>query len=153
MSYTMWSIDCVALRINEDYLKALEEDAIAYVTGKINLSEDKQDKLFKHLLDTLENNDLEDLDTFAQNYCDDIRRFDKNNYARACKIDFKTGTLSGLDDFNGYAFPISFGSNSIYQPEFKDSEELVEGVKEIFYIPKHFKIEDNLLFITGVEEG
>ena len=155
MSYTMWSIDCIALRINEGYLEALKEDVTAYENGELQITNEKQSELFNHLLDTLEAEDLEDIDTFGENYCEDIRYYDSNNNAKCLKIDAKTGAMGNgnVYNFKGYVYVLSNGSSNIYVPDFKNFEDLKEQLSELFYIPKNFKIEDNLLFITGVEEG
>lgn len=157
MSWSMGSIDCIAVKIDNDYIKALKKDVEDYLAKPKqtleDMSEEKQ-KQFKWLVDTLEANDLEDVDTFYDNYCDYISRYDSDNYAQEIKIDFESGKCDGkAKDFDGYVFEISWGSASIYKPEFSSKESLKATIEDAFYMPKTFNWKDKLIFLTGVWEG
>lgn len=157
MSWSMGSIDCMAVKIDNDYIQALKKDVDDYLAKPKqtleNMSEEKQ-KQFKWLLDTLEANDLEDVDTFYDKYCDYISRYDSDNYAQEIKIDFESGECVGrARDFDGYVFEISWGAGSIYKPEFSSKEELEKVIEEKFYMPKTFNWKDKIIFLTGVWAG
>lgn len=157
MSWSMGSIDCIAVKIDNDYIKALKKDVDDYLAKPKqtleDMSEEKQ-KQFKWLLDSLEANDLEDVDTFYDNYCDYISRYDSDNYAQEIKIDFESGECVGrARDFDGYVFEISWGAGSIYKPEFSSKEELEKVIEEKFYMPKTFNWKDKIIFLTGVWAG
>jgi hypothetical protein len=157
MSWSMGSIDCIAVKIDNDYIKALKKDVEDYLAKPKqtleDMSEEKQ-KQFKELLDTLEANDLEDVDTFYGNYCDYIHYYDSDNYTQEIKIDFESGECDGkVRDFEGYVLEISWGSSSIYKPEFSTKEALKEAIDGDFYMPKTFNWQDKLIFLTGVWEG
>ena len=151
----MISLDSIVLKIDEKYLKALKQDVQAYEKGEMELGDKIQDKMFKHLLDTLEAEDLENINIFYNNYREDLQLewyTDYDNYAQAVAINLMTGELAQTPkDFNGVVFTVATWPNSIYRPYFKDASELIDGLTEVLYIPRNFKIEDNLLFLTGVE--
>ena len=156
MSWSMGSIDCIAVKIDNDYVKALKKDVEEYQTNSKMLeemSEEKQ-KQFKWLLDTLEANDLEDVDTFHENYLDYINYYDSDNYAQETKIDFESGECDGkVKDFEGYVLEIHWGSGSIYKPEFSSKKALEATVEDAFYMPKTFNWKEKLIFLTGVWAG
>ena len=158
MSWSMGSIDCIAVKIDNDYIKALKKDVEDYLAKPKqtleDMSEEKQ-KQFKELLDTLEAKDLEDIDTFHENYIDYINYYDSDNYyAQEIKIDFESGECVGkARDFEGYVLEISWGSASIYKPEFSSKESLKAIIEDSFYMPKTFNWQDKLIFLTGVWEG
>lgn len=156
MSWSMGSIDCIAIKIDNDYIEALKKDIEEYqVNPKIieDMSKENQ-KHFKYLLDTLEANDLEDIQIFCDNYCDYINRYDGDNYAQERKINFETGKCEGgSNDFDGYVIEIGWGSESIYSPEFRSKESLKEIIEETFYMPKTFNWKDKIIFLTGVWQG
>lgn len=157
MSWSMGSIDCIAVKIDNDYVQALKKDVEDYLAKPKqtleDMSEEKQ-KQFKWLVDTLEANDLEDVDTFYDNYCDYISRYDSDNYAQEIKIDFESGECVGkARDFDGYVLEISWGAGSIYKPEFSSKEELEKVIEEKFYMPKTFNWKDKIIFLTGVWAG
>lgn len=157
MSWSMGSIDCIAVKIDNDYVQALKKDVEDYLAKPKqtleDMSEEKQ-KQFKWLVDTLEANDLEDVDTFYDNYCDYISRYDSDNYAQEIKIDFESGECVGKTrDFDGYVFEISWGAGSIYKPEFSSKEELEKVIEEKFYMPKTFNWKDKIIFLIGVWAG
>ena len=157
MSFSMGSIDCVAVKIDNDYIQALKKDVDDYLAKPKqtleDMSEEKQ-KQFKELLDTLEAEDLEDIDTFYENYCDYIHYYGNDNYAQEIKIDFESGECVGkARDFDGYVFEISWGSSSIYKPEFSTKEALKEAIDGDFYMPKTFNWKDKIIFLTGVWAG
>ena len=61
MSWSMGSIDCIAVKIDNDYVEALKKDVEEYhANPKVleEMSEEKK-KQFEWLLDTLEADDLE----------------------------------------------------------------------------------------------
>ena len=158
MSWSMGSIDCIAVKIDNDYIQALKKDVEDYLAKPKqtleDMSEEKQ-KQFKELLDSLEAKDLEDIDTFRENYCDYINYYDSDNYyAQEIKIDFESGECVGkARDFEGYVIEISWGSASIYKPEFSSKESLKAIIEDAFYMPKTFNWQDKLIFLTGVWEG
>ena len=157
MSWSMGSIDCIAVKIDNDYVQALKKDVEDYLAKPKqtleDMSEEKQ-KQFKWLVDTLEANDLEDVDTFYDNYCDYISRYDSDNYAQEIKIDFESGECVGkARDFDGYVLEISWGAGSIYKPEFSSKEELEKAIEDKFYMPKTFNWKDKIIFLTGVWAG
>ena len=157
MSWSMGSIDCMAVKIDNDYVKALKKDVEDYLAKPKqtleDMSEEKQ-KQFKWLLDTLEANDLEDIDSFYSAYCDYISQYDSDNYAQQVKIDFESGKCDGkVKDFDGYVIEISWGAGSIYKPEFGSKEEFEKAIEEKFYMPKTFNWKDNIIFLTGVWSG
>ena len=157
MSWSMGSIDCIAVKIDNDYIQALKKDVDDYLAKPKqtleDMSEEKQ-KQFKELLDTLEAEDLEDIDTFRENYCDYINYYDGDNYTQEIKIDFESGECDGkVKDFEGYVLEISWGSASIYKPEFSSKESLKATIEDAFYMPKTFNWKDKIIFLTGVWEG
>ena len=156
MSWSMGSIDCIAVKIDNDYVKTLKKDVEEYQTNPKMLeemSEGKRKKL-EWLLDTLEAEDLEDVDTFCENYRDSISYYDSDNYTQETKIDFESGKCDGkVRDFEGYVFEIHWGSESIYKPEFSSKESLEATVEDAFYIPKTFNWKEKLIFLTGVWAG
>ena len=106
------------------------------------------------VLDTLEEDDLDDVDTFYDHYCDYLSQYNSDNYAQEIKIDFESGECVGkAKDFDGYVLEIRWGAKSIYQPEFSSKEALKEAIEEDFYMPKTFNWKDKLIFLTGVWEG
>lgn len=156
MSWSMGSIDCIAVKIDNDYVRALKKDVEEYrVNPKMleEMSEEKQ-KQFEWLLDTLEADDLEDVDAFYNHYCDYLSQYDSDNYAQETKIDFESGECDGkVRDFDGYVLEIRWGAESIYKPEFSSKESLKATVEEAFYMPKTFSWKDKIIFLTGVWEG
>lgn len=156
MSWSMGSIDCIAVKIDNDYVRALKKDVEEYrVNPKMleEMSEEKQ-KQFEWLLDTLEADDLEDVDAFHNHYCDYLSQYDSDNYAQETKIDFESGECDGkVRDFDGYVLEIRWGAESIYKPEFSSKESLKATVEEAFYMPKTFSWKDKIIFLTGVWEG
>jgi len=156
MSWSMGSIDCIAVKIDNDYVRALKKDVEEYrVNPKMlgKMSEEKQ-KQFEWLLDTLEADDLEDVDAFYNHYCDYLSQYDSDNYAQETKIDFESGECDGkVRDFDGYVLEIRWGAESIYKPEFSSKESLKVTVEEAFYMPKTFSWKDKIIFLTGVWEG
>ena len=156
MSWSMGSIDCIAVKIDNDYVRALKKDVEEYrVNPKMleEMSEEKQ-KQFEWLLDTLEADDLEDVDAFYNHYCDYLSQYDSDNYAQETKIDFESGECDGkIRDFDGYVLEIRWGAESIYKPEFSSKESLKATVEEAFYMPKTFSWKDKIIFLTGVWEG
>lgn len=156
MSWSMGSIDCIAVKMDDDYVEALKKDVEEYQTNPKmleDMSEENQ-KHFKWLLDTLEEDDLEDVDVFYDAYCDYLSQYDSDNYAQAIKIDFESGKCVGkAKDFDGYVFEIHWGSESIYEAEFSSKEVLKEAIEEKFYMPKTFNWKDKIIFLTGVWSG
>ncbi len=156
MSWSMGSIDCIAVKIDNDYIETLKKDVEEYQTNPKmieDMSKENQ-KHFEHLLDTLEANDLEDIQVFCDNYIDYIDRYGRDNYAQEGKINFETGKIEGdLDNFEGYVVEISWGSESIYGPEFKSKESLKETIESFFYMPKSFDWKNKIIFLTGVWQG
>ncbi len=156
MSWSMGSIDCIAVKIDNDYVRALKKDVEEYrVNPKMleEMSEEKQ-KQFEWLLDTLEADDLEDVDAFYNHYCDYLSQYDSDNYAQETKIDFESGECDGkVRDFDGYVLEIRWGAESIYKPEFSSKESLKATVEEALYMPKTFNWKDKIIFLTGVWEG
>ena len=156
MSWSMGSIDCIAVKIDNDYVRALKKDVEEYrVNPKMleEMSEEKQ-KQFEWLLGTLEADDLEDVDAFYNHYCDYLSQYDSDNYAQETKIDFESGECDGkVRDFDGYVLEIRWGAESIYKPEFSSKESLKATVEEAFYMPKTFSWKDKIIFLTGVWEG
>ena len=156
MSWSMGSIDCIAVKIDNDYVKALKKDVEEYQTNPKMLEEmsEEKRKQFEWLLDTLEANDLEDVDTFCEDYRDSINYYDSDNYAQEIKIDFESGECDGnWKNFEGYVLEIHWGSSSVYKPEFSSKESLKAAVEDAFYMPKTFNWKEKLIFLTGVWEG
>jgi hypothetical protein len=159
MSYSMGSIDCIALHINEDYLSALKKDVEEHQKNPeefLKSLSENQRMFFENILDYVDTEMLEDLDEFC-NDNDDINRYESGseNYAYSTKYDINSGELIGTttDNFDGYVYPISYGSSNLYKPEFKDKEELLKHIFENIYVPKGYKIENNVIFLTGVWGG
>lgn len=152
MSYSMGSIDCLAVKINNEYFEALKRDIQLFKENKLNITDEVQLGLLKNWVDE-EFDSVDDL----INIDDDIRYYDggkhSQNYAYQTPIDLKTGTLGYGDNFDGYVYEISWGSSSIYKPEFKDKEDLIYGIKQVMYVPTTFKLENNVIFLTGVWGG
>lgn len=152
MSYSMGSIDCLAVKINNEYFEALKRDIQLFKENKLDVTDEAQLGLLKNWVDE-EFDSVDDL----INIDNDIRYYNggKNseNYAYQTPIDLKTGTLGNVDNFDGYVYEISWGSSSIYKPEFKDKEDLIYGIKQIMYVPTTFKLENNVIFLTGVWGG
>lgn len=156
MSWRMGSIDCIAVKIDNDYVKSLKKDVEEYYANPKMLEEmsEGKRKQFEWLLDTLEAEDLEDVDALWSDYCDDIHYYDSDNYAQEIKIDFESGECDGkARGFQGYVLEIHWGSVSIYKPEFSSKESLEATVEDAFYMPKTFNWKDKLIFLTGVWEG
>ena len=156
MSWNMGSIDCIAVKIDDDYVRALKKDVEEYFANPKMLEEmsEEKRKQFKWLLDTLEAEDLEDVDALGNDYCEDISYYDSDNYAQEIKIDFESGECDGkVRNFDGYVLEIHWGSGSIYKPEFSSKESLKATVEDAFYMPKTFNWQDKLIFLTGVWEG
>lgn len=156
MSWSMGSIDCIVVHIDDDYINALKKDVEEYQTNPKMLeefSEEKQ-KNFKWLLDTLEADDLKDIDTFYNAYCDYLHPYNDENYAKVRKIDVESGNLLiGSEDFDGYVIELSWGSDCIYKSEFSSKEDLKKTIEEVFYMPKTFNWQDKIMFLTGVWAG
>lgn len=57
------------------------------------------------------------------------------------------------DKFFGYE--ISYGSNCIFEPEFKSLEEFLEALKKEIYIPEDYDPfeKGNIVSISGVQGG
>ena len=156
MSWSMGSIDCMAVKIDNDYVKALKKDVEEYRANPKMLEEmsEEKKKQFEWLVDTLEDDDLEDVDAFYDHYCDYLNHYDSDNYAQEIKIDFESGECVGkTKDFDGYVLEISWGASSIYKPEFSSKEALKETIEEDFYMPKTFNWKDKIIFLIGVWEG
>ena len=156
MSWSMGSIDCIAVKIDNDYVRALKKDVEEYRVNPKMLEEmpEEKQKQFEWLLDTLEADDLEDVDAFYNHYCDYLSQYDSDNYAQETKIDFESGECDGkVRDFDGYVLEIRWGAESIYKPEFSSKESLKATVEEAFYMPKTFSWKDKIIFLTGVWEG
>ena len=156
MSWNMGSIDCIAVKIDDDYVRALKKDVEEYFANPKMLEEmsEEKRKQFKWLLDTLEAEDLEDVDALGNDYCEDISYYDSDNYAQEIKIDFESGECDGkVRNFDGYVLEIHWGSGSIYKPEFSSKESVEATVEDAFYMPKTFNWQNKLIFLTGVWEG
>lgn len=97
MSWSMGSIDCTAVKIDNDYVEALKKDIEEYHANPKMLEEMSEEnrKQFEWLLDTLEEDDLDDVDTFYDHYCDYLSQYNSDNYAQEIKIDFESGECVG----------------------------------------------------------
>lgn len=155
MGWSMGSIDCLAIKINKDYIEALKKDVEEYEKNPnitAEMSEENKAK-FEWLLTNLEANDLEDEDTFYEHYADYLSSYGPDNYAQSVKVNYETGECEGrIKDFDGYVLEVHWGAKSIYEPEFTSKEKLKESIEESFYIPRTFKWKDNLIFLTGIWE-
>lgn len=146
MSCSMWSIDCLALHIDKKYFDALRKE---FKKG-VNLLEkaNYNDEMIYALMD-------DDYDSFIDEllYNDIVQCYDSENYAQYWTLDLKTGEMHDKKDFNGYVVPISYGSSSIYLPEFKSKEDLIAEIKKHIYIPEDFELQGNVIFLTGIQGG
>lgn len=152
MSYSMGSIDCLAVKVNEEYFGALKRDIQLFKDNKLDITDENQLDLLKNWVDE----EFESIDDLI-NIDNDIRYYsggkNSENYAYQRPIDLEKGTLKDGDNFDGYVYEISWGSSSIYEPEFKNKEDLIYGIKQNMYIPTTFKLENNVIFLTGVWGG
>ena len=159
MSYSMGSIDCIALHINEDYLSALKKDVEEHQKNPeefLKSLSERQKMLFENILNYVDAEMLEDLDEYC-NGADDITYYESGseNYAYATKYDIETGQILNITTahFDGYVYQISYGSSNLYKPEFKDKDDLIKKTTEYIYIPKSFELNNNIIFLTGVWGG
>ena len=152
MSYSMGSIDCLAVKVNEEYFEALKRDIQLFKENKLNIT----DKIQLGLLENWVDEELDSVDDLI-GIDSDIRYYDSGrngeNFAYQRPLNLETGRLKDGDNFDGYVYEISWGSSSVYEPEFKNKEDLISTIKEKMYIPATFKLENNIIFLTGVYGG
>ena len=156
MSFSMGSIDCLAVDLREEYKEALIKDLKELKVEDIKDS--TQRELFIQLKDFYdEPNELNAEDLILREIRDDVEHYDyEENYAEAHTVDINTGKLNhDRFDFDGECRPFSAGSGSIYEPEFKNWEEIEKYIKEevMLYIPKEFDLKKHIVFITGIWQG
>ena len=153
MSFSRYSEDCLALILKKDYFEKFLNDIRTLSADDIDDEEQR---------DLFENYDAENFEGLTANEVDyydiddDIKRVSSGsvNYASAAQVDIETGkTVSGFHSFDGYIYPISYGSGGLYEPEFKNKEELLKEIKRSLYIPRGYNIEENIVQYTGVDEG
>lgn len=146
MSYSISSIDCLAVKLNKDYFEALKKD-ISEINPEL-IVDANQKQIFEEVKKYYWDDEIDPNNYY--NEFDDIEYYDNNNYAYCYKLDIETGTFNNGNYFEGYIYPISSGSRSIYEPEFKDKEDLIERIKGYLYIPREFDLVNNIIFLTGV---
>lgn len=155
MGYSMGSIDCLAVDLREDYKKALIKDLKELKVEDIEDS--TQRELFIQLKDFYDEPDkLNADDLLLWEIKRDVMYYDHDeNYAYYRTVDSKTGKPNAWEDFDGECLPIGNGNNSIYEPKFKNWEELEHSVKEkeLLYIPREFDLKNHIIFLTGVWGG
>ena len=158
MSYSMGSIDCIAIKMTKNYFEALKKDLeILKDDPSAVIKDEDQLDMFKSIQKDFEDNQYEDYDEYFRELFDcGVRYYDggkgSENFAYAYPINLDDGTMSrdNSGDFNGYVYEFSWGSSSIYQPEFKDKKDFLTKLKKELYIPTTFDIEKNVIFLTGV---
>lgn len=157
MGYSMGSINCVAIKMTENYFKALKKDL---ENPNLIIKDENQLDMLNRIQEDFEDNQYESYDEYFQDVSDcGVRYYDggkgSENFAYAFPISLDDGTMSRTEsyDFEGYVYEFSWGSPSIYQPEFKNKEEFLTKLKKELYIPTTFDIEKNVIFLTGVYGG
>lgn len=157
MSYEMSSIDCIAIKITESYYEALKKDIQLFKENKLILDNERQRDFLENYAEADDEEDFEDFDCFIDNEADSFHRYEggrhSENYAYQRPLNLETGTLGEGDIFDGYVYEFSYGSASIYKPEFKSKEDFISKLKEELYIPTTFDLENNVIFLTGVQGG
>lgn len=155
MGTSMGSIDCLAVDLRKDYAESLIKDLKELKAEDIEDS--TQRELFIQLKDFYdEPNELNADDFMLREIREDVEHYDYDeNYAYCRTVDSKTGKPNAWEDFDGECLPIGEGSGSIYEPKFKNWEELERSVKEkeLLYIPRNFDLKSHIIFITGIWEG
>ena len=168
MSYEMWPIEALAVRLNEDYFEKLKKDLLnkdevlekLKERGILGTNIKHQLDIFQELSDISEEILESDLDNYFSNqtdYDNSYQRYDSGrnseNYAYCRKIDLNTGSYGESENFDGYAYEFSWGASNIYEPEFKNKSYLLDEIKKNLYIPTDFDLENNIIFITAVCGG
>jgi hypothetical protein len=155
MSNIISSIDCLAVKINEEYFNALKKDIDLLKNKSINLADDNQLKQLNNLADS----EYCNIDAFYDEQCfflGHLRYYEggkhSDNFAYASPLDLDTGKQGEAEDFSGYVYEFGFGSGNVYEPEFKDKEDLINTIKDGLYIPTTFDLEHNIIFLTGITE-
>lgn len=158
MSYSMGSLDTLGVRINESYIEALKKDVETYVNDHANtflksLSENQQE-LFMKLYDTLEAEDLEDIDCFTSNHCDNVSIFTyEENYCAIRKLDVNSGKFGDIDEVDYISLFCFGGTFNAFKPEFENKEDMYNTIKQYLYIPTTFDLDNNIVFLTGIWGG
>jgi hypothetical protein len=165
MSFSRWSDDCVALVLTKEYFEGFLKDL------RELSPEDIEDEDQRTVFECYDAEDFEDVtcddidECIAQEWiADEIKYKDggKNseNYSEIFKYDLETGEfkkdVNGYNItkvFNGFIYPLSYGSESLYEPEYKNKEAILRQIKKELYIPRGYDIENNIVFYTGVEQG
>ena len=147
MGYSQWSIDSVGVILDEEWFNCLKKDLVDPIKKKA--MEDAGYYL-----------DYTDDMSFGEYICEfeDIQQYEggrhSENYAQYFIIDLNTGkSKSELEVFSGYFLPISWGSGSIYEPEFKNKEDLLKRIEDNLYVPTGWNLEAHVAFVTGVQGG
>lgn len=161
MSYSMGSIDCIAIKIDESYLEALKKDIEQFGNdAKFIIKNQDQLILYENQYNDFQDDKeiFNDIDSYCQDLFDcGIRYYDggkgSENYAYQRPLDLNKGTLGEADNFDGYVYEFSWGSSSIYKPEFESKEDFIAKLKKELYIPSSWDLEDNVIFLTGVWGG
>ena len=160
MSYSMWPIHSIGFNIlNGDYIQAVIKD----IENNVEVADEKQRELFLALKEAYEG--LEDkspesfIEFLSYNWYDKYDSYDwYENFIELYPIG-KNGKATEVDsnllseEFFGYE--ISYGSDCIFEPEFKSLEELLNLLKKEVYIPEGYDLfkNGNLVFLSGVQEG
>ena len=168
MSYEMWPVETLAVRINENYYESLKKDLLKKDEVLAKLKEHGtlgtitryQLDIFQELSDISEEILESDLDNYFSNqtdYDNSYQRYEggrhSENYAYCRKLDLNTGSYGEIEIFDGYVYEFSWGSNNVYEPEFKNKNYLLDEIKRNLYIPTDFDLENNIIFITAVCGG
>lgn len=147
MGYSQWSIDSLGIILDEEWFNCLKKDLA--------------DPIKKKAIEDA-GYDLYDIDnvSFNEYVCEfnDIEQYEggrhSENYAQYYLIDLNTGRAkTELGIFNGWFLPISYGSGSIYEPEFENKEALLRCINNNLYVPTGWNLEAHVAFVTGVQGG
>ncbi|MBO7691123.1 MAG: hypothetical protein J6T10_00635 [Methanobrevibacter sp.] len=168
MSYSMWPVEVLGVRLNNDYFEALKKDLLKKdeileklkERGILGTITKYQLDIFQELSDISEEilkSDLYDYYCNQTGYDNSYQRYDggrnSENYAYCCKLDLNTGSYGESEVFDGYVYEFSWGSNNVYEPEFKNKNYLLDEIKRNLYIPTDFDLENNIVFISAVCGG
>ena len=168
MSYAIWPVESLGVKINEEYLNCLKED----LKNKDQILEQLKSKailgtitkyqfdLFKQLCIDVEEILLENIDDYFyecsvgdEGYQEYHGGRYSENYAYSRPLDINKGSVGDGEVFDGYVYEFSWGAKNVYEPEFKNKNYLLDEIKKNLYIPTDFDLENNIVFITAVCRG
>ncbi len=160
MGYTMWPIYSTGFNIlNGNYIQTVIKD----IESGVEVADKKQRELFLALKEAYEGLEDKSSESFIEflsyNWYDKYDKYDwYENYIEITPLG-KDGRITKVnsnllsEEFFGYQ--VSFGSNCIFEPEFKNLEEFLEALKKGIYIPKGYDPFErgNIVFLSGVCGG